>query len=68
MTKVDIINILFEKWDGADNDDLNEKYRTGINFLNDFIKPKYNNYKWEDVILEYSPTYKLTKIINNDGQ
>ena len=61
LSKIDIKTILFEKWN-IENDDLNEKYRTGLNFLNEFIVPKYKNYKWEDTILSSSPTYKLTKI------
>ena len=63
LSKIDIKNILFEKWN-IDNDDLNENYRTGLQFLNDYIIPKYKDYKWEDTILGFSPTYKLIKIIN----
>lgn len=64
LSKVDIKTIVFEKWN-IENDDLNEKYRTGLSFLNSFIVPKFKNYIWEDIMLGNSPTYKLTK---KDGQ
>lgn len=66
LSKVDIKTIVFEKWN-IDNDDLNEKYRTGLDFLNSFILPKFKNYIWEDILLGTSPTYKLTKGDNRNG-
>lgn len=60
LSKVNIKTIVFEKWN-IENDDLNEKYRTGLSFLNSFIVPKFKDYVWEDIILGTSPTYKLTK-------
>lgn len=44
------------------NDALNITYRTGIGFLNEFVIPKFKNYRYEDIILGGMPTYKFTKI------
>ena len=41
--KIDIKVIVFEKWN-MDNDDLNDTYRTGLDFLNK-IALKFKNYK-----------------------
>lgn len=60
LLKVNIKTIVFEKWN-IENDDLNEKYRTGISFLNRLIVPKFKNYVWRDIMLGTSPTYELTK-------
>lgn len=60
ISKIDIKTIVFEKWN-IDNDDFNKTYRTGINFLNEFVKPKFINYEWEDIVLDGAPTYKLSK-------
>ena len=60
LSRVDIKTIVFEKWN-IDNDDLNEKYRTGVDFLNTFIVPKFKDYTWKDIVLGNSPTYELIK-------
>ena len=61
LSKVNIKTIFFEKWDSGD-EDLNENFKNGINFLNKFIVPKYKDFKWEIIIMDEMPTYKLTKL------
>lgn len=61
LSKVTIKTIVFEKWN-IDNDDSSGIYRTGIDFLNEFVVPKFKGYKWEDIVMELMPTYKLTKL------
>jgi len=63
LTNIEIENIIFEKWP-FDNDDNNNKYRTGPNFLNTHLIPKYNNYKWDNLIVDGMESFKLTKMIN----
>jgi len=61
-SKIDIKTIVFEKWH-YENDDINENYRTGVNFLDETIKPKFQNYSWESVFyFDGMENYKLTKI------
>ncbi len=60
LSKIKIQNILFEKW-AFEKDDLNNKYRTGENFLNTYIIPKYKNYKWDIINFDGAETYKLIK-------
>jgi len=59
LTKVYIKTILFEKWD-AEDEDANEKYRNGVTFFNEFIIPKYKDFKSEIIIMDRMPTYKFT--------
>jgi FkbM family methyltransferase len=61
ISKIDIKTIVFEKWP-INNDDLNGIYRTGTAFLNNVVVPKFKNYKWEDIIIGFMPSYQLTKI------
>jgi FkbM family methyltransferase len=63
LSKINIKTIVFEKWI-VEDDDLNKNYRTGTIFLNNFVVPKFKNYKWEDVVLDAIPSYKLTKIVD----
>lgn len=61
LSKINIQTIYFEKW-GFDNDDSNEKYRTGPQFLQ-IILMKFENYKYEIEFIDGMETYKLTKKI-----
>jgi FkbM family methyltransferase len=59
FSKINIQTIYFEKW-GFDNDDLNEKYRTGPEFLKSVLL-KFENYIYETEFIDGMETYKLTK-------
>jgi len=47
LTKINIETIIFEKWI-FDNDDINNNFRTGQQFLNDYLVSKFKNYEWQD--------------------
>lgn len=63
LSKINIKELFFEKWI-HDNDDLNNKYRTGPIFLESHLIPKYKDYNWEIVDFDGMDTYKLTQKIN----
>ncbi len=60
LNKVNIETIYFEEWP-VENDDRNNKYRTGPSFLNNVLKSKFNNYIWSKELLGGMWNYKLTK-------
>lgn len=60
FNKIDIRSLIFESWQ-FDQDDLNETYRSGPNFLESVLRPKLSNYVWEGVWLDNHPNIKLTK-------
>lgn len=54
------INVItFEEWHFSD-DDLNGKYKTGHEFRNNVVRPKFQNYNWEGIWLSGAPSVKLT--------
>lgn len=61
LSKINIKTIVFEKWP-IEDDDLSQNYRTGTMFLNNFIKPKFKDYRFDDIVVDGMPSYKLTKM------
>jgi len=60
LDKVNIQTIYFEEWP-VEEDDINNKYRTGPSFLNSHLKPKFNNYTWSKELLGGMHNFKLIK-------
>jgi len=60
---VDIKEIVFEWWSYED-DDMQNKYRTGVNFLENVVLPKYTNYDRSEIILDGMRTIKLNQNVN----
>lgn len=59
LNSVVINEIIFEYWPYSD-DDRNSKYRTGDEFLNTVIIPKYHNYTLEYCCIDGMKSIKLT--------
>jgi len=62
ISKTNIKIIVFEKWDKGD-EDLNERYKNGIEFFNEIISPKFKDFTQEIIIMDSMPTYKFTNNI-----
>jgi len=64
FSKISIKKLIFEKWN-YHNDDLNEKYKTGEDFLEKEIKEKLQKlYHWNTINMGGMTNYELTKISN----
>jgi FkbM family methyltransferase len=62
LCKYNIEKIFFEYW-SHENDDLNNKFNTTNNDLNDFFEKYKNIYNIEQIVIEGMVSYKMTKLI-----
>jgi len=62
LNKYNIQQIFFEYWP-HENDDINKKFNTTNNDLNDFIEKYKNTYNIEQIVIEDMVSYKMTKIL-----
>ena len=58
--EIDIKIIIFEEWIHED-DDQNNKYRTGPKFLHNVLVPKFKDYYWSEFISGGMNNFRLTK-------
>lgn len=61
LCKYNIEKIFFEYWP-HENDDLNKKFNTTNNDLNDFFEKYKNIYNIEELVIEGMTSYEMTKI------